>query len=66
MKETQTELQTSQSLPALKQELAETRDKLRSQSYLNPLERHKMVAKIRLINSTIAMLEAYNMNLNSV
>lgn len=63
MKETQNK---KQSLSSLEQELEETRNKLRSQSYLNPLERQKMIAKIRLIKSTIAMLSSYQNKLNVV
>lgn len=48
------------SLSALQEELAEARAALKDKAYLHPVERHKIVAKIRLLKSTIEMLEGYN------
>lgn len=57
----QQEITTPQeiSLPALQKELTEARAALKEKAYLHPLERQKIVAKIRLIKSTIEMLEYY-------
>jgi len=59
MKQKEIPVPQTVSLSALQQELAEARAALKDKAYLHPVERHKIVAKIRLIKSTIEMLEHY-------
>ncbi len=59
MKQQEISVPQTVSLSALQQELAEARAALKEKAYLYPVERHKIIAKIRLIKSTIEMLEHY-------